>query len=279
MAGTRSVVAGAVLYAYARGPGGAAAVSRRGWGHALVIGAGLLLVGNGGVTVAEQYVPSGLASLLIATVPMWLVVIGWLSGSAGRPRPLVWLGLAVGLGGVALLVGGAEAGATAPVSHPGHYGWGITLLLAAALTWAAASVYSRRFPIAPTVLVGVGAQMLCGGALLCVAGLLVGEGRVLDVTHITALSAGAWLYLVIFGSLLGFTAYGWLLQNVEPALAGTYAFVNPVVAVALGWGFAGEALTTGMAGGAVLIVGAVALVVLGGATKPPPPSGLPLPAR
>ena len=264
MAGTRSVLAGALLFAFTRGVQREPAASARGWGHALVVGGGLLLVGNGGVTLAEQYVPSGLASLLVATVPMWLVVLGWLSGVGVKPRPLVWLGLALGLAGVGLLAGGpADAVADRQVALPGHHGLGIGLLLGASLTWAAASLYSRRYTIAPTVLVSVAMQMLCGGALLCVAGLLIGEGHGLALGHVTGRSWWAWLYLIGLGSLVGFTAYAWLLRVVEPALGGTYAFVNPVVAVALGWAFAGEKLTAAMGGGAALIVLAVALVVLG----------------
>ncbi len=267
MAGTRSVLAGAILFVFTRGIRREPAASARGWGHALVVGAGLLLVGNGGVTLAEQYVPSGLASLLVATVPMWLAVLGWLSGIGAQPRPLVWVGLALGLAGVGLLAGGpADAVADAHVSHPGHHALGIGLLLTAAMTWAAASLYSRRYPIAPTVLVSVAMQMLCGGALLCIAGLLIGEAHGFALAQVTARTWWAWLYLIGFGSLIGFTAYAWLLRVDEPALVGTYGFVNPVVAVGLGWAFAGEKLTTAMGGGAALIVVAVALVVLGART-------------
>ncbi len=268
MAGTRSVVAGALLFAFTRGVRREPAAPARGWGHALVVGAGLLLVGNGGVTLAEQYVPSGLASLLVATVPMWLAVLGWLSGVGARPRPLVWLGLALGLAGVGLLAGGPPDAADLRVAQPGHHGLGIGLLLTASLTWAAASLYSRKYTIAPTVLVSVAMQMICGGTLLCVAGLLLGETHGLTLSHVTGRSWWAWLYLIGLGSLVGFTAYAWLLRVVEPALVGTYAFVNPVVAVALGWAFAGEGLTTAMGGGAALIVLAVALVVLGARTSP-----------
>lgn len=271
MAGTRSVVAGALLFAFTRGIQREPAASARGWGHALVVGAGLLLVGNGGVTLAEEYVPSGLASLLVATVPMWLAVLGWLSGVGARPRPLVWLGLALGLAGVALLAGGPAEAADLHVARPGHHGLGIGLLLVASLMWAAASLYSRKYSIAPTVLVSVAMQMLCGGALLCVAGLLMGEAQDLTLSHVTARSWGAWLYLIGLGSLVGFTAYAWLLRVSEPALVGTYAFVNPVVAVGLGWAFAGEALTASMGSGAALIVVAVALVVLGGRKAVPQP--------
>lgn len=279
MAGTRSVLAGALLFGFTRGVRREPAASWRGWGHAVVVGGGLLLVGNGGVTLAEQYVPSGLASLLVATVPMWLAVLGWLGGVGARPRPMVWLGLALGLAGVGLLAapgGDATVAGDAAVALPGHHALGIGLLLGASLTWAAASLYSKRYPSAPTVLMGVAMQMLCGGALLCVAGLMLGEARGFDVTQVTVRSWVAWAYLIVFGSLVGFTAYAWLLRVTEPALVGTYAFVNPVVAVLLGWSFADEKLTTGMAGGAALIVVAVALVIFGARApnNEPPPKDL-----
>ncbi len=267
MAGTRSLVAGAVLYGLMRGVRREPAAPAGGWRKALIIGGGLLLVGNGGVTLAEQYVPTGLASLLIATVPLWLAVLGWLTGVSARPRPLVWVGFALGLVGVYVLAGGPAAlhptGAGA-VPLPGHGALGVALLLTAALVWAGASLYSKENPIAPTPLVGVAMQLLCGGALLTVAGLLHGEATGFDLATVTPRAWAAWLYLIGFGSLVGFTAYVWLLGVAAPALVGTYAFVNPVVAVLLGWLVLGEKLTPALASGAALIVGAVALVVLGG---------------
>lgn len=261
MAGTRSLLAGALLYGWMRGVRRQAAPSAKSWGHALIIGGGLLLVGNGGVTLSEQYLPSGLASLFVATVPMWLALLGWLSGTGARPGWLTWLGLALGLAGVGLLTQGSSA--DTHVALPGHGNWGIGLLLVASAMWSAASLYSRRHPTSSSVLLGVAMQMLCGGALLVVAGLLIGEAATLHLSAIGPRAWAAWLYLITFGSLIGFTAYAWLLGVVEPAMVGTYAFVNPVVAVALGWALAGERLTPALAGGAALIVAAVALVVLG----------------
>ncbi|MBX0291514.1 EamA family transporter [Hymenobacter sp. HSC-4F20] len=260
MAGSRYALAGAVLYGFMR-LRGEPAPTWRGWGVALIIGICLLAFGNGGVTLGEQYIPSGLAALLAATVPMFLAVLGWWSGVAQRPTPAVALGLFCGLGGVYLL---ARTPGASHVALPGHETLGMGLVLTAALVWAIGSLYSKRHQPSPSPFLSGGMQMLCGGLVMLVVGLLRGEAHGFELAQVTAKSWTAYVYLVTFGSIVAFTAYIWLLRAVEPALAGTYAFVNPVVAVLLGWAFAGEALNVGMLGGAGLIVLAVALVVLGG---------------
>ncbi|TGD81657.1 drug/metabolite exporter YedA [Hymenobacter wooponensis] len=260
MAGTRYATAGALLYGYMRWKG-EPAPTRQGWFTALIIGTCLLAFGNGGVTLGEQYIPSGLTALLVATVPMFLAVLGWWSGLASRPAPLVAVGLALGLGGVYLL---ARTPGVSHVALPGHEGLGTALVLIAALVWAIGSLYSKKHQPAPSPFVSGGMQMLCGGLVMLVVGLIKGEAAGFELAHVTTKSWVAYAYLVTFGSIVAFTAYIWLLRVVEPAIAGTYAFVNPVVAVLLGWAFAGEQLNAGMLGGAALIVVAVALVVLGG---------------
>jgi drug/metabolite transporter (DMT)-like permease len=263
MAGTRYALAGAVLYGYMRWRG-EPAPTRQGWLTALLIGTCLLAFGNGGVTLGEQYIPSGLTALLVATVPMFLAVLGWWSGLASRLAPLVAVGLALGLGGVYLL---ARTRGASHVALPGHEGLGIALVLVAALVWAIGSLYSKKHQPAPSPFVSGGMQMICGGLVMLVAGLIKGEANDFELAQVTTKSWVAYAYLVTFGSIVAFTAYIWLLRVVEPAIAGTYAFVNPVVAVLLGWAFAGEQLNAGMLGGAALIVVAVALVVLGGRQK------------
>ncbi|QIX61764.1 drug/metabolite exporter YedA [Hymenobacter lutimineralis] len=260
MAGTRYTLAGALLYGFMRWRG-EPAPTWRGWGTAVVIGTCLLGFGNGGVTVGEQYIPTGLAALLVATVPMFLALLGWLSGVSARPTPWVALGLGCGLAGVYLL---ARTPGASHVALPGHEGIGIICVLTAALVWAIGSLYSKKHQPAPSPFVSGGMQMLCGGLVMVVVGLLRGEGAGFSLGAVTEKSWLAYAYLVTFGSIVGFTAYIWLLRHVEPALAGTYAFVNPVVAVLLGWAFAGETLNAQMLGGAALIVVAVVLVVLGG---------------
>lgn len=260
LSATRFLLAGALQYGAVR-LSGVPAPSRQDWGRAAVVGVCLPLFGNGATVFAQQYIPSGTAALLVATVPMFLVLLGWATGLTGRPTGKVLLGLALGLGGLALLMSARSA---APVLQPGHAGLGVAAVLLAAFMWSVGSLFSKKKPIAGTPFLGVGMQMLCGGAFLLVAGLLHGEAAAYPVDNIPLHAWGAFAYLVIGGSFVAFSAYIWLLRVVEPALAGTYAFVNPVVAVLLGWLFAGETLNLGMVGGAALIVVAVALVVLGG---------------
>ncbi|UOQ66530.1 drug/metabolite exporter YedA [Hymenobacter volaticus] len=260
MAGTRYALAGALLYGFMRWRGEPAPTTA-GWRKALIIGICLLAFGNGGVTLGEQYIPSGLAALLAATVPMFLALLGWWSGTAARPTLWVAIGLLCGLAGVYLLARTSEAN---HVALPGHETLGVSLVLIAAFLWAIGSLYSKKNQPSPSPFLSGGMQMLCGGLLMLVVGLLRGEAAGFELAQVTPKSWLAYGYLVSVGSIVAFTAYIWLLRVVEPALAGTYAFVNPVVAVLLGWAFAGEALNPQMLLGASLIVAAVALVVLGG---------------
>lgn len=263
MAGSRHLLAGSLLYGFMR-MRGAPRPSANGWGIALFIGICLLAIGNGGVTLGEQYIPSGLAALLAATVPMFLTLFGWLSGISARPKPPVVLGLGLGLVGVYLLASTAEEGS---VALPGHQNLGIACVLTAALLWSIGSLYSKKKQPASSPFVAGSMQMICGGLVMLVAALLRDEAADFHLATVTPASWVAFGYLVVFGSIMGFTAYIWLLRVVEPALAGTNAFVNPVVAIILGWAFADEPLNTQMLGGAALIVAAVGLVVLGGRTN------------
>ncbi|PJJ53239.1 EamA family transporter [Hymenobacter chitinivorans] len=260
MAGSRYLLAGLILYTFMR-LRGEAAPSRQGWATAVIIGICLLTFGNGGVTLGEQYIPSGMTSLLVATVPMFLALLGWVSGVAARPTPWVALGLVLGLLGVYLL---ARTPGVSHVAIPGHEAVGIALVLVAALVWAIGSLYSKKKQAASSPFLAGGMQMICGGLTMLIIGLARGEAHDFSLAAVTPKSWLAYAYLVTLGSIVAFSAYIWLLRAVEPALAGTYAFVNPVVAVLLGWAFAGEQLTVGMLGGAALIVAAVVLVVLGG---------------
>ena len=261
MAGTRYGLAGALLYGFMR-LRGEPAPTLAGWGQGIIIGVCLLGFGNGGTTLGVLYLPSSITALVVATVPMFLAVLGWLSGVAARPTKWVALGLAAGLTGIYLLA--AHPGASAAVQRPGHTGLGMAVVLTAAFVWSVGSLYSKKHQPAPSPFLSGGMQMLCGGAAMLLVGLLKGEATGFTLAQVTAKSWLAFAYLVTLGSIVAFTAYIWLLRVVEPALAGTYAFVNPVVAVLLGWAFAGEKLSVQMLGGAALIVLAVGLVVLGG---------------
>ncbi len=260
MAGTRYGLAGGLLYAFMRWRG-EPAPTLRGWGYAALIGVCLLGFGNGGTTLGVVYLPSSITALLVATVPMFLAVLGWLSGISAQPTRWVWLGLAAGMVGMYLLAAHPTA---APVKVPGHQGLGMGVVLLASLVWSIGSLYARNHQPAQSPFTSGGMQMLCGGAAMLVVGLLRGEADGFTLAQVTTESWLAFGYLVSLGSIVAFSAYIWLLRVVQPALAGTYAFVNPVVAVLLGWAFAGEQLNPQMLGGAALIVLAVGLVVLGG---------------
>lgn len=255
MAGSRFLLAGLILYAFAR-MRGAARPTAVDWKRATIIGAALMLFGNGGVTIGELFVPSALAALLIALVPVFMAVLGWLSSITARPTRIVWIGLALGLAGVALLARPDPAA----LPHP-RASLGVAIILASALIWSAGSLYASRSTSSTSPFANAGMQMICGGALQLLAGLALGEHRGLDVTTFSASSWIAWLYLLTFGSIVGFTAYSWLLVHCPPAQVATYAYVNPVVAVLLGATLGGETMTPRMLFGAALIVAAVAAVI------------------
>ncbi|CAN5211530.1 drug/metabolite exporter YedA [soil metagenome] len=257
MAGTRYFSAGVIMYIIARLQG----APRSGWVDwrtAAIIGACLIFGGNGGVTIAEQYVPTGLAAVLIATVPIYIALLSWLTGTGARPTTLVWLGLAGGFGGVAILL--LPSIQHADAKYP-HALTGMLILLCSSFLWSAGSVYSRRAQNAPSPFLAAGQQMLCGGAMMLIVGVATGETRRFDPAAITWLSIWSWIYLVLIGAIIGFTAYIWLLRHVDPPKVATYAYVNPIVAVLLGTMFAGETLSLRTLLAASVIIGSVAVVI------------------
>lgn len=280
MAGARFLIAGGVMLAWAAARGQLRR-ERIGWpqiGWATVIGGLLLLGGNGGVAWAEQHVDTGIASLIIAAVPLWMAMLAALGGHE-RIRPATAAGLVVGFLGIALLVQtGGSSGADADPA-------GLAALVGASVAWAVGSVLSLRVPLPRQPLVATAIEMLGGGLLLVVAGSAVGEFADLDVGSVSAASLGGLLYLITFGSFVGFLAYVWLLQNARTSLVSTYAYVNPVVAVFLGWLLLDERITGMTALGAALILGAVALIVGRRRERPrplapaPEPEGATAPTR
>lgn len=266
MAGTRFMTAGAILFVWAKFNGDSVASPLSQWRRAFFIGALLLLCGNGGVTWAEKYIPSSLAALLVATEPLWVVILNWAFGGK-RPNGKVLSGVFLGLVGVALLVGTGLTNGTY-VSPIMFVGCGVVIL--AGLAWAGGSVYASRKPMKGSTSLAAGMQMLAGGGLLLLLSLVTADFKQLNLAAASWVSLAAFAYLLIFGSLVGFTAYSWLLRNVTPASAATYAYVNPAVAVLLGWLLASEPLTLRMLLAAAVIVCSVVLITTFGAEHTPP---------
>lgn len=262
MGGVRYGLAGLILYAWLRAKG-APRPNPGHWRSATVAGALMLLGGNGLVNFAQQSVPSGLTALVVGTVPIWFVTIAWLGPD--REKPNLWeIGsIILGVSGVGLLMSGSleDMGIGGADSHDVLVGIGA--LVIATITWSAGSVYSRSAPLAKPTLLSTAMMMIGGGALLVIAGMFLGELGRFDAAAVSTRSLIALAYLIVFGSIIAFSCFVWLFQVVRPALAGTYAYVNPIVAVFLGWALADEAITREMAVGAVLIIGAVVLVERG----------------
>ena len=250
-AGLRFFLAGVVLYLFARFKNKEPAPQKQHWGPAFIVGGLLLLGGNGAVVWAEHYVPSGLAALFIAIVPLWMVLLEWWWHQTKRPSTGVFFGIGIGFFGVWLLIkpGGINLG-------------GALLLLLASFSWSIGSIYSRKADLPKSPFLSTAMQMIGGGTLLLLLGLAQGEYLHFHIADFSAKSVGALLYLVIFGSLLAFTAYIWLLKNAGVARTSTYAFVNPVVAIFLGWAFAGEKLDAQTAIAALFVLVAVILITL-----------------
>jgi drug/metabolite transporter (DMT)-like permease len=251
----RHLIAGLVLYPILRWKTGIRPTPRQ-WRTAIITGLLLLLVGNGGVCMAERTVPTGVAALLVAMVSFWMVVFDWLRPGGLRPAPRVVGSLILGFGGLVLLVGPAHLGGSERVNPTGA-----GILVVGSFAWAWGSIYSKHNDLPSSPLLGVAMQSLAGGAALWIVGLLAGEGRQLHLGVVTARSWLALAYLLVFGTGIGFTAYVYILKKSTAARVGTYAFVNPVVALFLGWLGAGETITLRTALAAAVILTAVLLVI------------------
>jgi drug/metabolite transporter (DMT)-like permease len=258
MAGTRFLVAGATLYAIARFSGDYEKPIWEHWRTSLIVGTLLLLGGNGGVVWAQHYIPSGLAALLVAVEPLWIVLLNWLYLKSERPNLKVVLGLVLGFIGLWLLIGNSVT------TNGDANGWkqilGALMVVGAAFSWASGSLYGLKAPSPKSPVLASGMQMLSGGAVLFLLGSATGEWSSFNPDTVSLNSILALSYLIVFGSIVAFTAYSWLLKNAAPAIVSTYAYVNPVVAVLLGWALANEALSAQMLVGAAVIIASVALI-------------------
>jgi drug/metabolite transporter (DMT)-like permease len=251
--GSRFVMAGALMYGWLR-LRGAARPSMTEWRSAFIIGPLMMTGGNGAIVWAEQTVPSGIVALLVALVPLWMLLLGWLRGG-GQPSVREWLGVATGLVGVALLVstdGNPARGGVSPLAA--------LVMICSTLSWSVGSMIARDAPLPQSPLLASAMEMLAGGAGMLLIAAMRGEFGQLAVSDISARSGLSILYLAGFGSIIAFSSYKWLLTQVSPAAVGTYAFVNPVVAVALGWAFAAEPLGPRTLLAMVVIVGAVVAI-------------------
>jgi len=268
MLSIRFLIAGALLYAWAhrRGEVAAERPGRRQWGAAALVGGLLLVVETGALAFAEKHVATGMAALVVACVPLFMAVLDRAFFGIRIPL-LAGAGILAGLAGVGLLAGGG--GAIDPL-------WTL-VLLGGAVAWAAGSAYARVAPLPKTSVLSAGMQMLTAGAMLAVLATATGElGRV-HPSAVSLTSVGSIAYLVGFGSILAYTAYGWLLKNAATPLLSTYAYVNPAVAVLLGWAFAGEHLAARELVAGLVILSSVALILL--ARKPAPAKVVELPRR
>jgi drug/metabolite transporter (DMT)-like permease len=253
-AGSRFLLAGLIVFAVVAVRKGVAAIrlTKNEVVASALVGAALLFGGNGLVSLAEQEVSSSLAALIIASTPLWVILLRKLAGEKISRGTLV--GVALGFAGVAMLVLPGNDSNGAEVA-------GVLMLVVAAASWASGSFFSSRLPLPGNPFVSTAAQMVLGGSILLVASVVSGELSGLDVSEFSGASMGAFAYLVTVGSLFAFTAYVWLLQNAPISKVATYAYVNPVIAIFLGWLILNESITTSILVGAAVIVSSVAFIV------------------
>ena len=255
MAGLRFTIAGALLYAFMWCRGSTRPTKTQ-WKNATIVGGLLLCGGNGLICMAQRHVPTGISALLVATVPLFMALIDWMAFDGRKPSLKVAIGLVFGLVGVLVLVDPWQWQGK-PINP-----WGAAAILVACVSWAIGSLFSRNADLPKAAFQATGMEMMGGGALLILVGTIRGEWSLVNVDAVSPRSALAVAYLVVFGSLIGFSAYIWLLQKVSSAAVSTYAYVNPIVAVLLGWLFLSEPIGPNTLIAGVLIIIAVLLITL-----------------
>lgn len=254
-ASLRYLTAGAILFVWRRAAGDESPTSNN-WKATAVVGSLLLLGGNGLISLAETRVPSGIAALMFSALPFWLVLFETLRKNGSKPSLQSILGLIIGFGGVFLLVGPTElTGSDQRLDT-----LGIIMMLFSPFFWSLGSIYARGADMPKSTLISTGMQMLMGSVALLVASLVTGELNGFRLEQVSMRSWEGLLYLITFGSLVGFVSYGWLLHNAPVSLTSTYAYVNPIVALFLGWLFAREELNTRIIVASVIILGSVIFI-------------------
>ncbi len=255
MAGTRFLISAIILYSWRRLAGDPQPTARQ-WRSAILIGLLLLVGGNGIVSWAEQFVASSIAALIVASVPLWIVVIDAIRPGSVKPDWRIILGVLIGFAGITLLV--------AETNQPGNLqeiaSWAVLSLLAASVFWSLGSVYSHHADLPESSLTGTAIQMFGGAAGLYLLATFSGEWRSLDIHAVTSRSLFSLAYLIVFGALIGFVCYAWLLRNAPLPLVSTYAYVNPVVALFVGAWLGAETLNARILFAAMIIVGSVVLI-------------------
>lgn len=254
-ASIRFLISGIILYLWRRAAGDAVPTASN-WKSAAVVGTLLLLGGNGLVALAEKNIPSGIAALVISTSPFWLVLFESLRAGGTKPNWQSILGLVIGFGGVFLLIGPSEiTGSTQEFNTAS-----VIMLLIAPFLWSLGSIYARGADMPKSTLLSTGMQMLAGSVSLFIVSVLTGELNGFNVGDVSMRSWWGLIYLITFGSLVGFVSYGWLLHNAPVSLTSTYAYVNPVVAVFLGWLLASEELNARIGVASAIIIGSVIFI-------------------
>lgn len=263
MCGLRLLLAGILLLAWAvvtRAPWPRGAE----WGNAAVVGLMLPAAGNGSVTVGTGHLPSGIVALLLATIPLWMALLASVGPRAVPPPPRALFGLVLGFAGILLLIGPGLLDA----AHAEFSPWWALVPVMGALSWAWGSLWSRRVAMPGSPLMSTAVGMTAGGLALLVLATFAGEWPRFDVARIGARAWGSLIYLSVFGSVLAFSAYLFLLQHVRPEKVATYAFINPIVAMILGWTLAGEVMSARTLLAGAIVVVAVALITTAGLPGP-----------
>ena len=256
MAAFRFITAGSIMLLFAK-------LNKHSWPakdeikNAAIIGFLLLVLGNGGVVWAQQYISSGITALMVTIEPVWVVLLLWLRNSKNKPSPIVWIGIFMGIAGIIVLVGPSGFGSLEQLNP-----FAVIALLISSVSWALGSVYALRAKLPSSPAMSTGFQMLAAGICLFLVGTGRSEWTTFELSEITNNSILGFLYLIIFGSLIGFTSYSYIVKHASPTSVSTYAYVNPVIAVFLGWWIGNERVGAQTLIAASLLVSAVVLIIM-----------------